>query len=157
MLQMRVWRHQDISYLPPGTNMGSSGKDLVRIPGTLWCGKGWRTDGAQRMGGYTGADRCCRQHDLGCPLSIEPGEVKWGLSNNRVHTVMHCKCDERFKSCLKMAKTQAADIVGNIFFNIANTKCFVFEKQTQCMARNWWGWCLKYQEVTAATWRSPRY
>ena len=24
------------------------------------------------MGGYTGADRCCRHHDLGCPLRLLP-------------------------------------------------------------------------------------
>ena len=96
------------------------------------CGKGWRADSPVDMGGYTGADRCCRHHDLGCPLrwltyalvvvvdrvrmicvffklscshgslesicssaSIEPSETKWGLTNVRPHTVMHCSCDER--------------------------------------------------------------
>ena len=61
--------------------------------------------------------RCCRHHDLGCPISIEPGQTRYGLTNVRIHTVMHCSCDERFRSCLKMARTQAADIVGNLFFN----------------------------------------
>ena len=140
-----------------GSNMEGSVKDLVRMPGTLWCGKGWRTDGGQEVGGYAGADRCCRQHDLGCPLSIEPGEEKWGLTNTRYHTVMHCKCDQRFRSCLKMAKTQAADIVGNIFFNVGKTKCFVFEKRSKCTDYNWWGYCLSKAQVTQAVWRSPTY
>ena len=73
--------------------------------------------------------RCCRHHDLGCPLSIEPGATEYGLTNERIHTVMHCSCDERFRSCLKMARTQAADIVGNLFFNIIDIPCFVFSKQ----------------------------
>ena len=30
---------------------------LFRIPGTKWCGPGWRTDNAKSMGGYAGADR----------------------------------------------------------------------------------------------------
>eukprot|EP00092_Neocalanus_flemingeri_P092349 GFUD01117218.1.p1 GENE.GFUD01117218.1~~GFUD01117218.1.p1 ORF type:complete len:137 (-),score=27.94 GFUD01117218.1:100-510(-) len=80
------------------------------------------------MGGYAGADRCCRHHDLGCPISIEPGQTRYGLTNVRIHTVMHCSCDQRFRSCLKMARTQAADIVGNLFFNVADIPCFVFSK-----------------------------
>ena len=47
------------------------------MPGTYWCGKGWRADSAKSMGGYAGADRCCRHHDLGCPISIEPGQTKY--------------------------------------------------------------------------------
>ena len=112
-----------------GTNKERSWKDAVRMPGTNWCGKGWRADQARSMGGYSGADRCCRQHDLGCPISIEPGMTKYGLTNVRFHTVMHCDCDERFSSCLKMARTRAADIVGNLFFNVAHIPCFVFSKQ----------------------------
>ena len=112
-----------------GTNKERSWKDAVRMPGTNWCGKGWRADQARSMGGYSGADRCCRQHDLGCPISIEPGMTEYGLTNVRFHTVMHCDCDERFSSCLKMARTVAADIVGNLFFNVAYIPCFVFTKK----------------------------
>ena len=43
--------------------------------------------------------------------------------------MMHCSCDERFRSCLKMSRTQAADIVGNLFFNIFDIPCFVFSKE----------------------------
>ena len=104
-------------------------KDFYRMPGTQWCGKGWRVDSAKSMGGYAGADRCCRHHDLACPISIGPGQTLYGLTNVRIHTVMHCSCDERFRSCLQMAGTQAANIVGNLFFNTINIPCFVFNKE----------------------------
>eukprot|EP00091_Calanus_sinicus_P015923 TRINITY_DN3499_c0_g1_i4.p1 TRINITY_DN3499_c0_g1~~TRINITY_DN3499_c0_g1_i4.p1 ORF type:complete len:131 (-),score=17.85 TRINITY_DN3499_c0_g1_i4:331-723(-) len=123
------------------------------MPGTNWCGKGWRADSAKSMGGYAGADRCCRHHDLGCPISIEPGQTRYSLTNVRIHTVMHCSCDERFRSCLKMARTQAADIVGNLFFNTFNTPCFVFSKAKICSTRNWWGRCTSQEEKPAAVWR----
>ena len=80
--------------------------------------------------------RCCRHHDLGCPISIEPGQTRYGLTNVRIHTVMHCSCDERFRSCLKMARTQAADIVGNLFFNVADIPCFVFSKAKVTFKQN---------------------
>ena len=118
-----------LKHVAKGANKERGWKDAVRMPGTNWCGKGWRADNARSMGGYSGADRCCRQHDLGCPLSIEPGQTEYGLTNVRFHTVMHCDCDERFSSCLKMARTQAANIVGNLFFNVAHIPCFVFSKE----------------------------
>ena len=118
-----------LKHVAKGTNKERGWKDAVRMPGTNWCGKGWRADSARSMGGYSGADRCCRQHDLGCPISLEPGKTEYGLTNVRFHTVMHCDCDERFSSCLKMARTRAADIVGNLFFNVAHIPCFVFSKQ----------------------------
>ena len=118
-----------LKHVAKGTNKEKGWKDAVRMPGTNWCGKGWRADSARSMGGYSGADRCCRQHDLGCPISIEPGVTEFGLTNVRFHTVMHCDCDERFSSCLKMARTQAADLVGNLFFNVAHIPCFVFSRE----------------------------
>ena len=104
------------------------------------------TSRCRSMGGYAGADRCCRQHDLGCSISIEPGTTQYGLTNQRIHTVMHCSCDERFRSCLKMARTQAADIVGNLFFNIADIPCFVFSKEVVSEAvlrRSFEDFCMK--------------
>jgi len=147
-----------LSLAPQGTNESPDlSKDMVRMPGTKWCGPGWRTDTANKVGGYASADRCCRQHDLGCPLSIEPGATKWQLTNDGFHTGMHCSCDERFRSCLKMARTAAADIVGNIFFNLGKTRCFVFTKKKVCPRRNWWGRCLGERKVELmAEWRTPR-
>ena len=124
--QISISKTVPLSHLPKGTHQEAGTKDAIRMPGTSWCGKGWRVDSAKSMGGYSGADRCCRHHDLGCPISIEPGQTKYGLTNVRIHTVMHCSCDQRFRSCLKMARTDAADIVGNLFFNTINIPCFVF-------------------------------
>ena len=126
--QISISKTVPLSHLPKGTHQEAGTKDAIRMPGTSWCGKGWRVDSAKSMGGYSGADRCCRHHDLGCPISIEPGQTKYSLTNVRIHTVMHCSCDERFRSCLKMARTKAADIVGNLFFNLADIPCFVFSK-----------------------------
>jgi len=53
--------------------------------------------------------------------------------------VMHCSCDERFRSCLKMARTAAADIVGNLFFNVADIPCFVFSVEEVSRAA-WSAW-----------------
>jgi len=139
---------------PPGANEEKTvPKDLVRMPGTKWCGPGWRTDKAMKFGGYAASDRCCRHHDLVCPLSINPGETMYGLLNDKFHTVMHCSCDDRFRSCLKMVNNQAADIVGNLFFNIGKTPCFVFRVDEVCHSRNWWGQCLQKSEQPVAIWR----
>jgi len=145
-----------LEHLPLGTNMEAAPvKDLVRMPGTKWCGIGWRTDTVQQFGGYAGTDRCCRHHDLACPIQIEPGETKHGLWNHRYHTVMHCSCDDRFRSCLKMVDSQASSVVGNFFFNVGNTKCFVFKMEEVCEKRNWWGVCLKKGLRAKAVWRQP--
>ena len=97
-------------YLPLGTNMEAAPvKDLVRMPGTKWCGIGWRTDTVQQFGGYAGTDRCapastilpCLQKNLIENLQVLPsprpglsnpdraclGETKHGLWNHRYHTV----------------------------------------------------------------------
>merc|ERR1711988_238974 len=138
-----------------GTNKQPGMVDIGRMPGTNWCGKGWRADSPVDMGGYTGADRCCRHHDLGCPLSIEPAETKWVLTNVRPHAVMHCSCDERFRNCLKLVRTQAADLVGNLFFNVINIPCFVFSQEPVCTSRNWWGRCTLKEEKPVAIWKKP--
>ena len=66
------------------------------FPGTNWCGKGWKVSGYSNLGAYSGADKCCRQHDLGCPYSIAAGETKYGLYNFKFYTISHCTCDERW-------------------------------------------------------------
>ena len=98
--------------------------------------------------------------------------------------VMHCSCDDRFRSCLKLVDSQASSIVGNFFFNVGNTKCFVFKMEEVnqihfywifvigsllhiymfkylhfyfevCEKRNWWGVCLKRVKQAKAVWRQP--
>lgn len=139
--------------LPKGSNSEKSLMDLARMPGTKWCGKGWRVDSFHSMGAYSGADRCCRQHDLSCPESIGPGQKKYGLQNMRFHAVMHCTCDDRFRTCLRMAQTTAADTVGNLFFNVINIPCFVFKQEKVCTSKTWWGACIRHNTQKVAVWR----
>lgn len=119
--------------------------DLMRIPGTKWCGKGWSAKKYGHLGGFSGADRCCRQHDTSCPFYIGTMETKYGLFNWRMNTLMHCSCDNRFRSCLKMANTKSADFVGKLFFNVVQTKCFILKPETICVKRTAKGECLEYE------------
>ncbi|XP_035899130.1 uncharacterized protein LOC118506298 isoform X1 [Anopheles stephensi] len=116
---------------------------MLRVPGTKWCGKGWSARSYVEMGGYSKADRCCRQHDLSCPFWILGFETKYNLFNWRVNTLMHCGCDERFRTCLKMADSSDANLVGKLFFNIVQMKCFVLKPETVCVKRTWWNKCEK--------------
>ncbi|XP_055631768.1 uncharacterized protein LOC129771772 isoform X1 [Toxorhynchites rutilus septentrionalis] len=116
---------------------------MLRVPGTKWCGKGWSARNYVEMGGLSKADRCCRQHDLSCPFWILGFETKYGVFNWRVNTLMHCSCDERFRTCLKMADSSDANMVGKLFFNIVQSKCFVLKPETVCTKHSWWGKCEK--------------
>lgn len=69
--------------------------EVLRVPGTKWCGKGFSATRYSQLGGYTRTDRCCRVHDLRCPFWIAGMEKKYGIYNWRVNTLMHCRCDER--------------------------------------------------------------
>lgn len=139
--------------IPKGSNSDKSLMDMARMPGTKWCGKGWRVDAFYSLGAYSGADRCCRQHDLSCPESIGPGQKKYGLQNMRFHAVMHCTCDDRFRTCLKMAQTSSADTVGNLFFNVINIPCFTFKNEKVCKKKTWWGACIRHDTEKVAVWR----
>ncbi|XP_049856749.1 uncharacterized protein LOC126336773 isoform X1 [Schistocerca gregaria] len=118
--------------------------DALRVPGTKWCGKGRSAERYTQLGGFNGADRCCRLHDTTCPFYIAAFQTKYGLFNWRINTLMHCTCDERFRTCLKMAGTGAANLVGKLFFNIVQTKCFVLKPKKVCTRFSWWGKCEKY-------------
>lgn len=69
--------------------------DAFRVPGTRWCGVGSSANDLRQMGGFTGADKCCRFHDLGCPFFIPGFGENYGLFNWRFMTLNHCTCDER--------------------------------------------------------------
>ena len=93
-------------------------QDLLRFPGTEWCGHGWRADRVTRLGSSSATDRCCRQHDLGCPDTVPSGGVAG------VQTMSHCSCDRRFRACLTAAHSNTADTIGRIFFNVFQSPCF---------------------------------
>ncbi|XP_055692048.1 uncharacterized protein LOC129795052 isoform X1 [Lutzomyia longipalpis] len=116
---------------------------ILMIGNTKWCGKGYIATRYTDMGGFSQADRCCRQHDKFCPHWISGFQTKYGIFNWHVGTLSHCKCDYRFRTCLKMADSADANIVGKIFFNIVQSKCFILKPEKYCKQRSWWGECLK--------------
>lgn len=124
--------------------------DLLIVPGTKWCGKGWTAQKYNHLGGFGSADKCCRVHDLTCPFWINSMEKKYGLFNWRLNTLMHCSCDKRFRSCLKMADTDAANFVGKLFFNMIQSKCFILKPESVCVQKTWWGECTKYEYTKTA-------
>ncbi|XP_037299320.1 uncharacterized protein LOC115452722 isoform X2 [Manduca sexta] len=145
-------RHEELKYLVESQNKMSEmsvtrpkrdAMELLRVPGTKWCGKGFSATRYSQLGGYTRTDRCCRVHDLRCPFWIGGMEKKYGLYNWRVNTLMHCRCDERFRACLKLADTPVSNMVGKLFFNVVQTKCFILKPVKMCTQRSWWGKCLR--------------
>lgn len=116
-------------------------RELLLIPGTQWCGRGHRATKYTNLGGFGVADACCRRHDTACPFFIPAFETRYGLFNWGITTMMHCACDERFRTCLKMAGTSSANFIGKIFFDVLRTKCFVLKSQKVCTKRSWWGKC----------------
>ncbi|XP_033609397.1 uncharacterized protein LOC111869639 isoform X2 [Cryptotermes secundus] len=116
--------------------------DMFIAPGTKWCGHKRLANDYVDLGGLSNLDRCCRRHDM-CPHSISGFSTKYHLFNYRPFSVSHCHCDRRFRTCLKMAGTGPANLIGKLFFNIVQTKCFVLKPQRSCVKRSWWGKCLK--------------
>ncbi|KAK8392229.1 hypothetical protein O3P69_017670 [Scylla paramamosain] len=117
----------------------------LRMPFTKWCGAHYDANTYGDLGGLVRVDHCCRQHDLHCPYFIEFMTEKYGLWNTNLGTINHCGCDLRFKACLKMTGTAAADLVGDVFFNKMKTKCFSLEKKKVCTKwASWFGPCTKY-------------
>lgn len=144
-------RHEALKYMMEQNSVGDhslarpkrDATEILRVPGTKWCGKGYSATRYSQLGGYTRTDRCCRVHDLRCPFWIGGMEKKYGLYNWRMNTLMHCRCDERFRACLKLADTSVSNMVGKLFFNIVQTKCFVLKPVKVCAQRSWWGKCLR--------------
>ena len=62
----------------------------------------------------------------------------------------------RFRSCLKMSQSSAADLVGNMFFNMLETRCFTFKEAKVCTDRAWWGKCNRWERKQKAVWREAR-
>ncbi|XP_011870580.1 PREDICTED: uncharacterized protein LOC105563540 isoform X1 [Vollenhovia emeryi] len=120
-------------------------RELFMIPGTQWCGRGDRATKYTNLGGFGMADACCRKHDTSCPFYIPAFETRYGVFNWRISSMMHCACDERFRTCLKMAGTTSADFIGKIFFDVLQSKCFILKPQKICVKRSWWGKCQHHE------------
>ncbi|GAB1868061.1 Group 3 secretory phospholipase A2 [Camponotus japonicus] len=120
-------------------------RELFMIPGTQWCGRGDRATKYTNLGGFGLADACCRKHDTSCPFHIPAFGKRYGVFNWRISSMMHCACDERFRTCLKMAGTTSADFIGKIFFDVLQSKCFILKPQKVCVKRSWWGKCQHHE------------
>ncbi|XP_064460220.1 uncharacterized protein LOC135370408 [Ornithodoros turicata] len=131
-------------------------RDLFMYPGTNWCGTGNSARKFNELGTNSMADRCCRDHDH-CPYTVEAFAKKFHMFNYRIHTVSHCECDERFRACLRMANNAASNMVGKVFFNIMQSKCFTFKTENICLKRSWWGNCLKRSREKVAVIRDGMY
>lgn len=125
------------------------------VPHTKWCGAGYTASVYSDVGAFSGADACCRAHDLRCPYYINAFQKKYGIMNWGVGTMNHCACDERFRACLKLARTGASNVVGQLFFDVVKTRCFVFKKEKVCKKKSWWNKCEKWGYDRKAVLREP--
>ncbi|XP_065156217.1 uncharacterized protein GIIIspla2 isoform X2 [Atheta coriaria] len=92
-------------------------------------------------------DQCRRRHR----------ELKLMLRMDQKHNTSMIE-NESFRACLKMVRTSDANVVGKIFFNIVQTKCFVIKKKPVCRERTWRGKCIKKKSIKQAVLRAnPRY
>ncbi|XP_026725629.1 uncharacterized protein LOC113492354 isoform X3 [Trichoplusia ni] len=112
------------------------------VPGTKWCGAGHVAAKYGELGLDAAEDRCCRSHDH-CRLNIGMFKRRFGYFNYRPYTISHCRCDRRFRACLKLADTSVSNMVGKLFFNVVQTKCFILKPVKMCTQRSWWGKCLR--------------
>ncbi|XP_045505743.1 uncharacterized protein LOC123702130 isoform X2 [Colias croceus] len=144
-------RHEELKYMMESKNKVTatslarsrrSFRENFIMPGTKWCGAGQLAKTYNELGQDRNEDRCCRAHD-NCRVSIGPFRRRFGLFNYRPYTISHCKCDRRFRACLKLADTSVSNMVGKLFFNVVQTKCFILKPIKVCTQRSWWGKCLR--------------
>ena len=69
--------------------------EVLQVPHTKWCGRGYTAGSFQDMGGLHEVDKCCRLHDMECPFYITSFDMKYGLRNWGITTWSHCSCDIR--------------------------------------------------------------
>ncbi|XP_049883374.1 uncharacterized protein LOC126378908 isoform X3 [Pectinophora gossypiella] len=144
-------RHEELKYMMEnknkvGENSLARSQRSIRenfiVPGTKWCGAGQLAEEYHELGSDVHEDRCCRAHD-NCRVNIGAFKRRFGYFNFRPFTISHCRCDRRFRACLKLADTSVSNMVGKLFFNVVQTKCFVLKPMKVCTQRSWWGKCLR--------------
>ncbi|KAF7286500.1 hypothetical protein GWI33_005136 [Rhynchophorus ferrugineus] len=93
------------------------------VPGTKWCGTGDIARNYFDLGVESSVDACCRTHDL-CPVKVRARTQRYNLENNSLYTKSHCECDQRLFDCLKKQQfIPVANLLGNIYFNVARVQC----------------------------------
>uniref|UniRef100_A0A2A4JUN0 Phospholipase A2 n=1 Tax=Heliothis virescens TaxID=7102 RepID=A0A2A4JUN0_HELVI len=144
-------RHEELKYMMENKNkVGDvslarsrrSFRENFIVPGTKWCGAGHIAAKYGELGHDAAEDRCCRSHDH-CRFNIGMFKRRFGYFNYRPYTISHCRCDRRFRACLKLADTSVSNMVGKLFFNVVQTKCFILKPVKMCTQRSWWGKCLR--------------
>ncbi|KAF0768877.1 group 3 secretory phospholipase A2 [Aphis craccivora] len=65
------------------------------------------------------------------------------------HAIYHVLAETRkvaaFRSCLKTIGTGSANLIGKLFFNVVQTKCFVLKRVRVCTKKTWWGKCHRHE------------
>ncbi|GJQ79506.1 hypothetical protein Trydic_g16358 [Trypoxylus dichotomus] len=107
------------------------GQVKIIFPGTNWCGTGNVSSNYDDLGIFKDTDKCCREHDY-CDDVILAGETKYNLTNPTFYSRLNCRCDEKFKSCLKEVGSVISTKVGMIYFNLLNTQCFRKDYPANC-------------------------
>lgn len=126
------------------------------FPGTNWCGAGNIAYRQSSLGIFPGVDNCCRAHDL-CPIRVPNFSMAYGLINPRPFPIMHCGCDESFRSCLKKEGSVKSKMVGQFYFDHLKSPCFVFKPGKSCAQRTWFGKCLEWSNKNVVgEWRKPK-
>ncbi|XP_012344531.1 phospholipase A2 [Apis florea] len=119
-------------------------EERIIYPGTLWCGHGNKASDPSQLGWLKHTDACCRTHDM-CPDVMSAGESKHNLTNPASHTRLSCDCDDEFYTCLKNSgDTISAYFVGNMYFNLIDTKCYKLEHPVTGCGEKVEGRCLHY-------------
>ena len=103
-------------------------------------------------GEHSGADECCREHDL-CKPAIESHRTRYGENNPSVFTVSHCGCDIKLFNCFKRVNSPTSREIGRVFFNLIKMKCFDFEMKDYCM-NALFGFCLRSERKPGAVLKS---
>ena len=125
------------------------------FPGTHWCGAGNIAYHPNSLGIYPGVDNCCRAHDL-CPVRVEKFSMAYGLFNPRPFPIMHCGCDEAFRSCLKKEGSVKSQMVGQFYFDHLESPCFTFKPGRSCAERTWFGKCVLWSNMKIGERRKPK-
>ncbi|CAN7986432.1 unnamed protein product [Ixodes hexagonus] len=89
---------------------------------TKWCGLGDIASSYDDLGSQVAVDLCCRAHDH-CPVKLKAFRSGYGLVNFSLYTKSHCDCDLDFHGCLRKAKNNIADTIGNVYFNVIKVPC----------------------------------
>ncbi|XP_044730141.1 uncharacterized protein LOC123293396 isoform X1 [Chrysoperla carnea] len=143
-IQQAVINHNTSTLHRSRRNVIDMLRSVFIAPGTRWCG--YENDARKytHLGINDSTDKCCRRHDH-CKINISAMSKRWNLWNSRPYTISHCSCDLSFRACLKLTDSGASNMVGKLFFNVVQTKCFVIKSKRVCKKRSFWGnQCLKH-------------